>query len=104
MTRRLLMAAVVFAVCTPRITTLAFGQEEATISSNWNRVIVESRTSLSMSICVEPPMRRTSPIHDQLFSAIGGLNADFLHFQPWRPYTRIAVASLEPPPYVQTFW
>jgi hypothetical protein len=42
-------------------------------------------------------MRRGSPIHKQLFEALQNLKADYLHFQPWRPYPRIAVAELEPP-------
>jgi len=45
-----------------------------------------------------------SPIHDQLFDAINGLNTNFLHFQPWRPYPRIAVAELEPPHDGKTSW
>jgi hypothetical protein len=81
-----------------------FAQTEATISTAWDKVIAESRTSVSNSICVEPPMRRGSKIHDQLFTAIEGLNADFLHFQPWRPYPRISVAELEPPRDGKTSW
>jgi hypothetical protein len=79
-------------------------EDRVSIAANWNNVISESRTSPSMSICVEPPLRRMSPIHDQLFDAIHGLDANFLHFQPWRPYPRIAVTELEPPHDGKTFW
>jgi hypothetical protein len=79
-------------------------EDRVRVNSNWDHVIAESRTSVSVSICVEPPLRRTSPIHDQLFNAITGLDTNFLHFQPWRPYPRIAVAELEPPHDGKTFW
>ncbi len=97
-------------VCVPLLAALAQGQAQAKpedrvrVNSNWNKILIESRSSVSVSICVEPPLRRMSPIHDQLFGAIRDLNADFLHFQPWRPYPRIAVAELEPPKDGKTFW
>jgi hypothetical protein len=86
------------------VTTSAFPQDEATVTARWDQGASKSRTSVSMSVCVEPPLRRTSPIHDQLFDAIRDLKADFLHFQPWRPYPRIAVAELEPPHDGKTYW
>ena len=86
------------------MTRHAPSQDEATVVSRWDQVIADSRTSTSISICVEPPMRRGSPIHDHLFDAIRNLNADFLHFQPWRPYPRLAVAELEAPRDGKTFW
>ena len=94
----------------PLLSPLTFAQNQVRpedrvrVMSNWNNVIAESRTSVSVSICVEPPLRRMSPIHDQLFDAINGLNTNFLHFQPWRPYPRIAVAELEPPHDGKTSW
>ncbi len=79
-------------------------QDVATVNTKWDQVIAPSKTSVSMSVCVEPPMRRNSPIHDQLFKATADLKADYLHFQPWRPYPRIAVAELEPPHDGKSSW
>jgi hypothetical protein len=86
------------------ITASAFCEDVATVTTRWDQAGTQSKTSVSMSVCVEPPMRRTSPIHDQLFKAIAELKADYLHFQPWRPYPRIAVAELEPPHDGKTSW
>lgn len=74
------------------------------VSIDWSRTLRESKTSASLSVCVEPPMRRGSPIHGQLFNAVRNLNADYLHFQPFTPYPRIAVAELEPPKDGKTSW
>src|SRR5262249_53362950 len=74
------------------------------VSINWDKISGDSKTSVSLSVCVEPPMRRGSPIHDQLFRALRNLDADYLHFQPWRPYPRIAVAELERPQNGKTSW
>jgi hypothetical protein len=110
MTRRFFTVLSGIALSVPLLSPLSFAQDQVRsedrvrINSDWNNVISESRTSVSVSICVEPPLRRISPIHDQLFDAISDLNTDFLHFQPWRPYPRIAVAELEPPHDGKTFW
>ena len=104
MTRWLSVLCCTLASCIVPSVTFAFAQNEATVSTEWEKVIADSRTSVSVSVCVEPPMRRGSPIHDQLFEAIYNLNSDYLHFQPWRPYPRIAVAELEPPTDGKTFW
>ena len=89
---------------------VALGQEQVKpedrvrIISGWDHVISESRTSVLVSICVEPPLRRISPVHDQLFDAIPNPTTDaFFYFQPWRPYPRIAVAELEPPHGLRIF-
>jgi len=103
-TRRLLALLSIFAFHIALPTNSAFPQDRATVTSRWNTVIRESKTSVSMSVCVEPPMRRGSPIHDQLFGAVQNLEADFLHFQPWNPYPRIAVAELEPPHDGKSSW
>ena len=110
MIRRFVAPLFVIAFSIMLSNAVALGQEQVKpedrvrIMSSWDHVISESRTSVSVSICVEPPLRRISPIHDQLFDAIRNLDTDFLHFQPWRPYPRIAVAELEPPHDGRTFW
>jgi hypothetical protein len=74
-----------------------FSQSSATVNLDWRNVIRESRTSASMEVCVEPPMRRGKPIHDQLFQALNQLGANYVRLSPWHPYPRIAVAELEAP-------
>ncbi len=70
----------------------------------WDRVIRDSLTSLNVQVCPEPPMRRGSPIHDNIYGALQALRADYNRFQPWFPYPRLTVAALHPPTERQTFW
>lgn len=74
------------------------------VSPKWEDVERISKTYISMQVCVEPPMRRGSPIHDRLFDAIKNLKAEYVRFQPWRPYPRLAVAELYPPENGKTSW
>jgi hypothetical protein len=104
MTRHYLARLISSITCTLVLATSMFAEIQGKVSLQWGNVIRESRTTLSLSVCVEPPMRRGSPIHDQLFKALRDLNADYLHFQSWRPYPRIAVAELEPPHDGKTSW
>src|SRR5690242_8055823 len=67
------------------------------IAPDWTRITGISRTEVSIQVCVEPPMRRGSPIHDQLFAALRNLKANYARFQPWRPYPKLAVAELYAP-------
>src|ERR1700730_7644351 len=79
------------------LTNAAFPQVPAKVNLNWGNVIRESRTSVSMEVCVEPPMRRGKPIHDQLFQALHQLGADYVRLSPWHPSPRVAVPELEAP-------
>ncbi len=76
----------------------------ATVGVAWNHVLRQSKTALSMEVCVEPPMRRRSRIHDQLYEAIRYLQANYVRFAPWRAYPKLAVAELKPPRDGRTFW
>ena len=74
------------------------------ISPDWGNIAGTSKTQISIQVCPEPPMRRGSAIHDQLFAALRGLHADFARYQPWRPYPKLGVAELYPPKNGQTSW
>src|ERR1051326_651562 len=110
MRRRSLALHSVIACCTLAITNLSLAQvlakpeDRVRISANWNNVIFESQTSVSMEVCVESPMRRGSPIHDQLFKAMRNLEGDYVRLVHWRPYPKLAVAELDPPHDGKTFW
>jgi hypothetical protein len=78
--------------------------EAPEIRPQWNKVTGLVKTTLSIQACVEPPMRRESPIHDRLFQSVRDLNADFSKLQPWFPYPKLAVAELDPPHDGRTSW
>ena len=74
------------------------------VAVHWGKVTRVSKTVISMEVCVEPPMRRGAPIHDQLFKALHDLNGDYVRYSPWFPYPKLAVAELDPPEGGKTSW
>jgi len=74
------------------------------VSLNWTDIASVSKAAVTIEVCVEPPLRRGHPIHDQLFAALHNLGADYAHLQPYNIFPRLAVAELEPPAGGRTFW
>ena len=79
-------------------------EPEITISPDWTKIVGVTKTVVSIQVCPEPPMRRGSAIHDQLFAALRDLKADYARLQPWRTYPKLAVAELYPPKNGRTSW
>jgi hypothetical protein len=75
-----------------------------TVSPSWQDIATTSKAAVSIEVCVEPPLRRAHPIHDRLFAALHGAEADYPHFQPYNVFPRLAVAELEPPSKGRTYW
>lgn len=73
-------------------------------SIDWKKVASTSRTTLTLQVVVNPPLRQGSPIHDKAWSSLRDLHADYVRFVPWLPYPRLAVAELEPPTADHTSW
>jgi hypothetical protein len=74
------------------------------VTVEWDRVDRVSRTTTTLQVVVNPPLRRGSAIHDAAFRALRDLQADHVRFVPWLPYPRLAVAELEPPRDEGTSW
>jgi hypothetical protein len=70
----------------------------------WKTIIGISKADVSIQVCPEPPMLRDHTIHNQLYSALHDLGANYARLQPWFPYPRMAVAELKPPQKRRTFW
>jgi hypothetical protein len=83
---------------------LAAPRAPFTVSPDWTDVAAVSKASVSIEVCVEPPLRRGHPIHDQLFGALEALGADYAHFQPYNVFPKLAVAELKAPSHGTTFW
>ena len=73
------------------------------IEVHWDQVLQPSATVPTLQVVVNPPLRRGSPIHAQVFSELAQLGADYVRYVPWLPYPRLGVAELEPPSG-STFW
>lgn len=74
------------------------------VTADWGKVLLESRTTPSLQVVVNPPLLRGSDIHKAAFQALEELGADFVRYVPWLPYPKLSVAELEPPAGGKTSW
>lgn len=100
---RALRAVLLFVVAVPvqAQTPVADG---TSVSVDWSKVEMTSRTTPTLQVVVNPPLRRGSSIHNGAFAALHDLGADYVRYVPWLPYPRLAVAELEPPTSDKTSW
>ena len=74
------------------------------ITVHWDKIVQESRTTPTLQVVVNPPLRRGTAVHDNAFKALHDLGADYVRYVPWLPYPRLGVAELEPPKDGKTSW
>jgi hypothetical protein len=74
------------------------------VSVDWNDAVRTSKTTTTLQVVVNPPLRPGSPIHDPAWQSLRALQADYVRFVPWLPYPRLAVAELEPPTAQHASW
>ena len=74
------------------------------ITIDWTKTILTSRSTPTLQVVVNPPLRRGSSIHNAVFAALQDLGAENVRYVPWLPYPRLAVAELEPPTATTTSW
>src|SRR5450631_1024097 len=74
------------------------------ISADWDRTIILSKTTPTLQLVENPMVRNSSPIHEGTFRALKELGADYVRYVPWFPYPRMAVAELKAPASKETFW
>ena len=75
-----------------------------TVSVDWGKTSMESKTTPTLQVVVNPMLLRNSPIHEGSFKALKDLKADHVRFVPWFPYPHMAVAELKPPTKTETSW
>ena len=75
-----------------------------TLTINWNKQLMISRSTATLQVVVNPMLRRDSRIHDQSFTALQNLGCDYVRYVPWLPYPRLGVAELEPPTKNKASW
>jgi hypothetical protein len=76
----------------------------AKITVRWDQVARVSQTAPTLQLVVNPPLRRGSAIHDNVFQSLRELQADYVRYVPWLPYPKLGVAELEPPANGKTSW
>src|SRR5437773_1515351 len=74
------------------------------ITVHWEKMVQESKTTPTLQVVVNPPLRRGTAVHDNAFKALHDLGADYVRYVPWLPYPRLGVAELEPPKDGKTSW
>jgi hypothetical protein len=92
-------------ILTPLCAWPAQGQEPLpTVSVDWGKILRTSKTNATLQVVVNPLMRRGSSVHDRVFQNLRELGCDYVRYDPWLPYPRLAVAELEPPRNGKTSW
>jgi hypothetical protein len=76
----------------------------AEVRVKWDNIISVSKSTPTLQLVVNPPLRRGTKIHDRVFQALHDLGADYVRYVPWLPYPKLGVAELEPPKDGKTSW
>lgn len=82
----------------------ALGQDAAKLTVQWDKVTVVSRSTPTLQVVVNPPLRPGQPLGAAAYKAVKELGAEYVRYVPWLPYPRLAVAELEPPTAAKTSW
>ena len=102
--RLALLLAIPFCITAVSISLAQENNQPAKISAHWDKVIGVSKTTATLQVVVNPPLRRGTAIHDNVFRTLHDLQADYVRYVPWLPYPKLAVAELEPPTADKTSW
>jgi len=71
---------------------------------HWDRIMVVSKTTPTLQVVVNPPLRPGQPLGIAAYQALNQLEADYVRYVPWLPYPKLAVAELQPPTAQGTSW
>ena len=102
----LLLATILcaLAVSTSLAQEPAAQDQSARVAAHWDKVTSVSKTTATLQVVVNPPLRRGSSIHDNAFQTLKDIQGDYVRYVPWLPYPKLAVAELEPPANGKTSW
>ena len=95
--------AMVAALCATSLPKLE-AQNEAKVAVDWQKMVVISRSTPTLQVVVNPPLRPGHPLGEAAYKAVRALGADYVRYVPWLPYPKLAVAELEPPTAQKTSW
>lgn len=80
------------------------GQQSPSVNINWDKVTAVSKTTPTLQVVVNPPLRSGQPLSIASYKAVRELGADYVRYVPWLPYPKLAVAELEAPTPQKTSW
>jgi hypothetical protein len=80
------------------------GQQASKVTIHWDKTTVVSKTTPTLQVVVNPPLRPGQPLGEAAYKAVKDLGADYVRYVPWLPYPKLAVAELDPPTSQKTSW
>jgi len=83
---------------------LSCAQAPVHVDVDWAKTIATTRTTITLQVVENPPLRRGSLIHDAAWANLAALHTDLTRLALWYPYPRLAVAELSPPAAATTSW
>ena len=101
--RSVSFALFVTAICALTAAALP-AQQMPPLTIHWDKVTLISKSTPTLQVVVNPPLRPGQPLGIAAYKAIKDLGADYVRYVPWLPYPRLAVAELEPPTEQKTWW
>jgi Glycosyl hydrolases family 39 len=83
---------------------VAWGQQAPKLTIHWDQVTLVSKTTPTLQVVVNPPLRPGQPLGAAAYKAVKELGANDVRYVPWLPYPKLAVAELQPPTAQKTSW
>ena len=80
------------------------GQQAAQLTVHWDKTVVVSKSTPTLQVVVNPPLRPGRPLSAPSYRAVKDLGAEYVRYVPWLPYPKLAVAELDPPAKEKTSW
>lgn len=74
------------------------------VTVDWNASSTTSRTTITLQVVSNPPLRPGSAIHDNAWKSMQQLQASDARLALWYPYPRMAIAEILPPAGAHTSW
>jgi hypothetical protein len=71
---------------------------------HWNKTTGINRTTPTLQLVVNPHLVPGDPLGGAAFNAVRTLAPDYMRYQTWLPYPKLAIAELEPPTRQSTSW
>ncbi len=84
--------------------TALYSQQTPKLTINWDKTTVVSKSTPTLQVVVNPPLRPGEPLGVAAYKAVKDLGADYVRYVPWLPYPKLGVAELEPPTSQKTSW
>jgi hypothetical protein len=67
------------------------------INVDWQNLIIESKTTTTLQVVVNPMLLRNSSIHNNALHSLASVAADYVRFVPWFPYPKLSVPEINAP-------